>query len=85
MANLLFVQTSGGHDVLWFQERLGGSATNSDSSDHHATLCIAAYGFLVAERSRFSPSARAGQVDLPVPEMPLKFRPRGSPGTRGAA
>ncbi len=33
MANLLFVQTSGGHDVLWFQERLGGSATNSDSSD----------------------------------------------------
>ena len=52
---------------------------------HHATLCIAAYGFLVAEGSRFSPSARAGQVDLPVPEMPLKFRPRGSPGTRGAA
>ena len=52
---------------------------------HHATLCIAAYGFLVAERSRFSPSARAGQVDLPVPEMPRKFRPRGSPGTRGAA
>ena len=46
---------------------------------HHATLCIAAYGFLVAERSRFSPSARAGQVDLPVPEMPLKFRPRGCP------
>jgi SRSO17 transposase len=52
---------------------------------HHATLCIAAYGFLVAERSRFSPSARAGQVDLPVPEMPPKFRPRGSPRTRGAA
>src|SRR5215831_5943622 len=25
---------------------------------HHATLCIAAYGFLVAERNRFSPSAR---------------------------
>jgi len=52
---------------------------------HHATLCIAAYGFLVAERSRFSPSARAGQVDLPVPEMPLKFHPRGSPRARGAA
>ena len=32
MANLLFGQTSGGHDVLWFQERLGGSAANSDSS-----------------------------------------------------
>jgi len=52
---------------------------------HHATLCIAAYGFLVAERSRFSPSARAGQVDLPVPGMPPQFRPRGSPRARGAA
>ena len=52
---------------------------------HHATLCIAAYGFLVAERSRFSPSARAGQVDLPVVEIPSDFCPRGSPGARGAA
>jgi SRSO17 transposase len=52
---------------------------------HHATLCIAAYGFLVAERSRFSPSARAGQVDVPVPEMPPQFHPRGSPDSRGAA
>jgi SRSO17 transposase len=52
---------------------------------HHATLCIAAYGFLVAERSRFSPSARAGQVDLSLSKMPPQFRPRGSPGTRGAA
>jgi len=38
---------------------------------HHATLCIAAYGFLVAERSRFSP--------LPAPVnwtyAPRKFRP----------
>src|SRR5512132_4281970 len=31
---------------------------------HHATLCIAAYGFLVAERTRFSPSARAGQLEF---------------------
>jgi SRSO17 transposase len=46
---------------------------------HHATLCIAAYGFLVAERSRFSPSARAGKVDIPVSPMPTKFHPRGSP------
>jgi len=30
---------------------------------HHATLCIAAYGFLVAERSRSSPSVRAGQLE----------------------
>jgi SRSO17 transposase len=46
---------------------------------HHATLCIAAYGFLVAERNRFSPSARAGHIGLPAPERPAEFRPRGSP------
>jgi SRSO17 transposase len=52
---------------------------------HHATLCVAAYGFLIAERSRFSPSARAGEVDLPVSKMPPQLRPRGSPGTGDAA
>jgi SRSO17 transposase len=52
---------------------------------HHATLCIAAYGFLVAERSRFSPCARAGHLDLPRPETPPQFRPRGSPDSHGAA
>jgi SRSO17 transposase len=46
---------------------------------HHATLCIAAYGFLVAERNRFSPSARVGHVGLSVPEPPPGFRLRGSP------
>ena len=45
---------------------------------HHATLCIAAYGFLIAERSRFPPSARAGQLDLCAPKIPPHFRPRGS-------
>jgi SRSO17 transposase len=45
---------------------------------HHATLCIAAYGFLVAERTRFSPSARVGHVGLSAPEPPPDFRPRGS-------
>jgi SRSO17 transposase len=51
---------------------------------HHATLCIAAYGFLVAERSRFSPSARAGQLELSLPEAPSDFRPRGAARTHGA-
>jgi len=51
---------------------------------HHATLCIAAYGFLVAERSRFSPSARVSNVGLPAPEMPRDFRPRGSRAPRAA-
>jgi SRSO17 transposase len=52
---------------------------------HHATLCIAAYGFLVAERNRFSPSARIGNVGLSAPEPPPDFRPRGSPHSPRAA
>ena len=51
---------------------------------HHGTLCIAAYGFLVAERSRFSPSARTGQLELSLPEAPPDFRPRGAAGPHGA-
>jgi SRSO17 transposase len=46
---------------------------------HHATLCIAAYGFLVAERARFSPSARVGTLELATPVLPATFRPRGRP------
>jgi SRSO17 transposase len=46
---------------------------------HHATLCIAAYGFLVSERSRFSPSARAGHLGLRTAKPPKSFVPRGSP------
>ena len=52
---------------------------------HHATLCIAAYGFLVAERSRFSPSAHVGDLGLPSPEPAPDFRPRGSPRSSRAA
>jgi SRSO17 transposase len=52
---------------------------------HHATLCIAAYGFLVSERNRFSPSARVGHVGLSAPEPPPDFRPRGSPRPPRAA
>ena len=52
---------------------------------HHAALCIAAYGFLVAERSRFSPSARAGQLELRAPALPSDFRPRGSSHSGRAA
>ena len=46
---------------------------------HHGTLCIAAYGFLVAERSRFPPSARAGRLAIPTPRPPENFQPRGRP------
>jgi SRSO17 transposase len=51
---------------------------------HHATLCIAAYGFLVAERSRFSPSARSGHLGLRASPLPAGFRPRGSRPCRTA-
>jgi SRSO17 transposase len=51
---------------------------------HHATLCIAAYGFLIAERSRFSPSARSGDVELRTSELPADFRPRGARPRRTA-
>jgi len=52
---------------------------------HHATLCIAAYGFLVLERTRFSPSARPGRLDLRAPTIPSHFQPRGSPHARRTA
>jgi len=52
---------------------------------HHATLCIAAYGFLAIERSRFSPSARAGRLELRAATIPPHFQPRGSPRARRTA
>lgn len=51
---------------------------------HHATLCIAAYGFLIAERSLFFPSARAGNLGLSTPKPPRDFQPRGSNPPRAA-
>lgn len=52
---------------------------------HHATLCIAAYGFLVSERSRFSPSAHAGSLAFATPAPGPDFHPRGSPRPPRAA
>jgi SRSO17 transposase len=43
---------------------------------HHAALCIAAYGFLAAERGIFSPADICAA--LPQPALPESFRPRGS-------
>jgi SRSO17 transposase len=50
---------------------------------HHASLCIAAYGFLVAERCRFSPPG--WRPRLRAPERPADYRPRNSPRAPGAA
>jgi SRSO17 transposase len=47
---------------------------------HHATLCIAAYGFLIMERAAFSPSADGRASLVTIPPLPEGFRPRGSPG-----
>ena len=45
---------------------------------HHATLCIAAYAFLVAERAAFPPSqAHCGTV-VKMPALPADYRPRGA-------
>ncbi len=44
---------------------------------HHATMCIAAYAFLAAERARFSPPEPLSF--LQAPRVPRGFRPRGSP------
>ena len=45
---------------------------------HHATLCIAAYGFLILERAAFPPSAAREPSSLPVPALPESYRPRGA-------
>ena len=45
---------------------------------HHATFCIAAYGFLIAERNRFSPPSASAILDY-QPRDPAGLPPRGSP------
>ena len=52
---------------------------------HHATLCLAAYGFLIAERARLSPSGPGGVVLLQAAGLPAGYRPRGSAAAPGAA
>jgi SRSO17 transposase len=45
---------------------------------HHASLCIAAYGFLVAERCLFPPQQRFTRQRLRAPALPKGFQPRGA-------
>ena len=45
---------------------------------HHATLCIAAYGFLASERAAIPPSGPRSPVRLSTPALPDGYRPRGS-------
>lgn len=48
---------------------------------HHAALCIAAYGFLVAERAAIPPSGSATARLVQVPALPDGYRPRGAATT----
>jgi SRSO17 transposase len=52
---------------------------------HHATLCLAAYGFLVAERAAFPPSGAVARFRLKAPRLPKGFRPRGAASPDRAA
>ena len=45
---------------------------------HHVTLCIAAYGFLVAEQATIPPSAPRRTPPVKAPGLPEGYRPRGS-------
>ena len=46
---------------------------------HHATLCIAAYGFLISERETIPPSGPGAAARVPQLELPAGYRPRGAP------
>jgi SRSO17 transposase len=45
---------------------------------HHATLCIAAYGFLIAERGALPPSGPGFSTPLSRSAIPEGYRPRGA-------
>ena len=45
---------------------------------HHATLCIAAYGFLISEREMIPPCRPRSTTLFPQPAVPNGYRPRGS-------
>ncbi len=45
---------------------------------HHATLCIAAYGFLIAERAMIPPSGPRCAALFETPALPEGYRPGGS-------
>ena len=46
---------------------------------HHATLCIAAYGFLISERGAIPPSGSCDPPLVKEPRLPGGYRPRDSP------
>ena len=47
-------------------------------SHHHATLCIAVYGFLISERETIPPSALSSSGFFAPSALPQNYRPRGA-------
>ena len=45
---------------------------------HHATMCIAAYGFLISERGNFSPSGYRSRTIVKRSAVSRSYRPRGA-------
>lgn len=45
---------------------------------HHVTLCIAAYGFLIAEQATIPPSGLPSARRIQTSPFPTDYRPRGS-------
>jgi hypothetical protein len=51
----------------------------------HATLCIAAYGFLISERETIPPSRPGAAANLQKPAVSAGYRPRGAADPARAA
>lgn len=52
---------------------------------HHATLCIAAYGFLISERETIPPSGPCAASSFQKPAVPGGYQPRGAADPARAA
>jgi len=52
---------------------------------HHGTLCIAAYGFLIAEQATIPPSRPPPSRGVTKLALPEGYRPRGAPDPAGAS
>jgi len=52
---------------------------------HHASLCIAAYGFLISLREAIPPSAPSQAQGRQASDLPKGYRPRGAPDPTRAA
>ena len=52
---------------------------------HHATMCIAAYGFLISERETIPPCGLRSTALFPELAVPNSYRPRGSPAKARAS